>query len=127
MPRSKPKKIDDQPATLHDLDVWGNQLGLRIGNVEQRVEKVEQKIDHVEQRLEKKIDDVETRLTQKIEGVEQKIEDMGNKIMQHIDAAVENRAGDLLGVTNDEVKLIKDKTENHEERLVTLEKHAGVR
>jgi hypothetical protein len=84
MSRSTSKNGGDQPATQHDLEIWGNQLSLQI-------------------------------------------EDIGNKIMKHIDAAIENRASDLLGVAGDEVKLIKDKTENHEERIVTLEKHAGVR
>ncbi|MEX2055056.1 MAG: hypothetical protein WD972_02645 [Candidatus Andersenbacteria bacterium] len=105
MPRSKSKNEGDQPATQHDLELWGNQLSLQVNNIEAR--------------LTKKIEDMGDRMTG--------IEGMGDKIMKHIDAALENRASDVLGVTSDEVKLIKDNTENHEERIVTLEKHAGVR
>jgi hypothetical protein len=110
-------KEEKRPATQHDLELWGNQLALQMRGLENRV-------DGVEQQLERKIDQVEQRLEQKIGS---KIDEAVQQITGHIDVAVENRKTDLLGVSSDEIKLMKDTVEGHEERLTTLEQKTGLR
>lgn len=64
-------------------------------------------------RLDKKIDQAADRII--------------TKVTNRIDVMIENRADDVLGVKKDEVSLIKDKQNDHEERIVVVEQKIGLR
>ena len=46
---------------------------------------------------------------------------------RHFDLTVETIRHDLLGANHDEIEVLKDTRKNHEERIVVLEEHAGIR
>ncbi len=50
-----------------------------------------------------------------------RIESKVDKILNHIDVAVENRASELLGVKHDEIREIQRTVKVHEERITALE------
>lgn len=88
---------DPTPATHGDLNIWG-------GELTQNIETVKEAIKLLGQKMEKGF-----------EGIKKHIDDK-------IDAAVENRAADLLGVKKDEIREIQRKVKSHEERITVLER-----
>lgn len=54
-----------------------------------------------------------------------KIDQLGQDLRKHIDAAVESRQIDLGAAKRDQVSLLGDKVHQHEERLARLEKQLG--
>lgn len=50
-----------------------------------------------------------------------------NEILHHFDAAVENIHSDLVGANQDEISGLITAQEDHEGRIINLERHAGTR
>ncbi len=48
------------------------------------------------------------------------------EIIRHFDVTVEKIRHDLHGANRDEIEVLKDSKADHEQRIVHLEKHAGV-
>lgn len=90
---------DPTPATHGDLNIWG-------GRIQEILKDKADKADIA--RLEKRIT--------------KGFEDIKDHIDSKIDAAVENRAADLLGVKKDEIREIQRKVKSHEERITVLER-----
>lgn len=94
-----------EPVTLSDLETWGGQLTL---NFNKDIQQVETKLEEV---------------------FSHKLDAWGEKIIKHFDqnieAWIENRAADLLGVKHDEIRLIQDKQKNHDARIGKIEERIG--
>ena len=96
------KKLEGY-ATQRDLELWGGQL------------------QHQIQELRTEMKNIEHRLIENIPKQVARIMD------ERMEALLEHKAADLLGVTGDEVKLIQKKQADHEERITKVEKTIGVR
>lgn len=99
---------DPTPATHGDLNIWGGQIQ---GDI---------------RKLEKRVSELPTRNDLKQYATKADLERFAKQITDHIDtkidAAVENRAADLLGVKKDEIREIQRKVKNQEERITALER-----
>lgn len=106
MPKEKP---DSTPATVHDIEVWG-------GQIQDQIQKTK-----TELRAEVRKD------IEKIVGtkIDQAFKENRDYMDKKIESYLEKRSEDLLGVKKDEIKLIHDKSKNHEERITTLEQKVG--
>ncbi|MDD5041942.1 MAG: hypothetical protein PHX87_06110 [Candidatus Peribacteraceae bacterium] len=49
-----------------------------------------------------------------------------DEILRHFDLAVETIRHDLVGANRDEILQMKDKSQDHERRIVRLERSAGL-
>ncbi len=54
------------------------------------------------------------------------LQEMETRILRHFDLTVEKIRHDLLGVNRDELEVMKDRQENHEQRITTLERSTGL-
>ncbi len=54
------------------------------------------------------------------------MKDSKDEITRHFDVTVENIRHDLKGANRDEIEVLKDSKTDHEQRIVHLEKRAGV-
>ncbi len=54
------------------------------------------------------------------------LQEMETRILHHFDLTVETIRHDLLGANHDEIEAMKDRQENHERRISTLERSAGL-
>ena len=99
MPKMTRDLSDPTLATQGDLNTWGGKL--------------QEDIQEVREELAKKADKAD-------------LEKWAKKIMNHMDkhleAYVENKASNLLGVKHDEIHLVKQKVQDHEERITALER-----
>ena len=62
-----------------------------------------------------------------VEALETKMDDRFNELRDHFDATVEIIKDELRGANSDEISLLKDAKEDHEERLATVEQKIGLR
>ncbi|MEK7557562.1 MAG: hypothetical protein AAB538_06275 [Patescibacteria group bacterium] len=90
---------DPTPATHGDLNIWGG--------------KIQEDIQEIRGELAMKPN------KEDLEKFAKKITDHFDK---HIEAFVENRASQLLGVKHDEIREIQRKVKNHEQRITVLER-----
>jgi hypothetical protein len=71
------------------------------------------------QRLDREIQQLEARVTRKLE-------DLEATMLHHFNLAVETIRHDLLGVHRDQVEVLKDRQHDHEQRILVLERSAGL-
>jgi hypothetical protein len=63
---------------------------------------------------------------QKVERLDHKVTEFKDQIIRHFDVIAEELRHDLIGARSDEVEVLKDGRKDHERRIRTLEKHAGI-
>lgn len=87
------------------------------------------------QHVREDIQSLEKRLLQTMEDrfekqevmLEQRFYEFKDEILDHFDAVAENIHLDVAGANKDQISFIKEKTDSHEDRIETLERHAGLR
>ena len=88
----------------------------------------------LEQRMDGKLDGLEHRMDSKLDQLEQRMDDkfttmkteLLDELKRHFDLTVETIRHDLQGANRDELSMLSDTTRDHEGRLQTLEKVAGI-
>ena len=58
--------------------------------------------------------------------LEQKILESEDRMKRHFDLSVETIRHDLKGANRDEINVLKDRSQSHDERITHLERHAGI-
>ena len=48
------------------------------------------------------------------------------RIRRHFEVVIENDRHELLGANRDDIEVMKDRQRNHEQRIATLERSAGL-
>lgn len=97
--------------------------------VEEKIDELAQATNAGFQSMQEKMatkDDLKAWAKETDARLDQKLNRETNRVFDKIDVAVEIRKTDLLGVAEDEIRDNIRKTGDHEERLTTLERRAGV-
>lgn len=100
----------DKPATTADVRAAKGELKMELAELEKRSN---QRQEDSEKRLDKKFDRAVARIT--------------HIVLKQMEILLENRGAQWLGVTGEEVKLMKNKQDDHEERITTVEQKIGLR
>ena len=96
-----PTTSGNEPATLHDLDVWGGELTARINALE-------------------------AKMVTKDE-LQQGLDSLEGRIVHEFRSAVENIEAALKGANHDEISSLQDSKLDHEARITVLERRSGAR
>lgn len=91
---------------------------LTLAAVDKKITSVQTELRQFKLETNERFDKLEKRFDQ----LEAKIDKLFDHIDKNIEAYVENRASDLLGVKHDEVHMMKQQIQSHEIRIKALER-----
>lgn len=106
----------NKPITQPDLMAFGKQLAERLIS---QLTVIVKSIVKSEVRAE-----VRKEVRKEVRASEKRVI---KTLADQMEALLENRGSEWLGVTGEGVKLMKDKQQEHEERITTVEERVGLR
>ncbi len=102
-------KDDVTPATKRDLRELETALKRDVRNVETALKRDVRKLEIALKR-----------------DVQNQFQEFEKRIRRHFEVVLEDYRHDLAGVNHDEIEAMKDRQRNHEQRIATLERSAGM-
>jgi hypothetical protein len=132
-----PSLLRREPALWHAdcmnvrYEDIGSQEPATKGDIEQLREDLQADMTLVAEELRGEMRQFENRLAKRIEQAEQryaaKLDEWGRLLFRKIDAVVENRFIDLGAAKTEQVLLLDDKVQDHEQRIAAIEGEGGRR